>query len=79
MRVESITPALKVMFNDDSEYISFGDSIKVVDCAGRVFIGLFLYMKIGRSEQEEDSLVMDFGNEDILIKCSEIIFIEKLN
>lgn len=78
MQITSIVPAIKVFGENDSEFIALGDNIRIVSSEGKVFSGIFLYMKMGIGDVE-DTIVIEIGNEDIEINLLDIVDVEKLS
>lgn len=59
-------------------YIAFGDNIRVTDIEGSVFIGVFLYMSLAKSNEEYDFIVLCIGNESIKVPCLDIKNFEEI-
>lgn len=82
MEITSITPAMKIIKESNmaggNMYIVFGENIRVTDIEGRVFTGIFLYMELGKGEEEDDLIVLDIGCENVEIQCSCIKDIEEV-
>jgi len=82
MEITSITPAVKIvkessMAGSDMN-IAFGDNVKITTHEGKVFTGIFLYMDLGKGEEEDDALVLDIGDQNMEIQCSWIVEIEEV-
>lgn len=82
MEIISITPAIKIVKENNMAgcdmYITLGDNIRVTDCEGRTFTGIFLYMELGKDEEEDDLIVLDIGDGNVEIQCSWITDIEEV-
>lgn len=82
MEITSITPAIKIVKEGNMTgcdiFVAFGDNIRVTDIEGRIFSGIFLYMDLAKSEDKNDSIVLNIGEENIPINCIDIKDIEEI-
>ena len=82
MEITSIEPAIKVVkentFAGCDMYIASGDKIRITDTEGKVYVGEFLFMELGKYEEEDDTIILRDGNSYIEVQCSWIKEIEEL-
>ena len=77
MKAISILPAITITDGKEKLFIKFGDNICVKTYNNIVCKGLFIYMKMGKGDAEDEIVLNVFG-EDYPIKCLEIEEIEMI-
>ena len=78
MNVIGIIPAIKIEKENGGIYACLGDNIRIRDCDGRVFSGLFICMNLGKDAEEDDTIELGIDGESVEVQCSYITDIEKI-